>query len=153
MSRSASILGLFGCLTLALGCNLLTGADDITLGDGEGAESAGSSSESGSGSNAGPTSGPSTGTQAGPTTGPGVGPTVGPSSGSESGSTGSGQVSCDYPAGPYGKQAGLVLDPNFVVEAYLEGSSAPSMVTGQDLFDCQGQDGTKALLITTSSLT
>ena len=124
------------------GCHLLTGANDLTLEDGEGA----ASSESGPGSTASQASTQSTGSES-----TGSGSQLA-SSGSE-GSTTSGPINCDYPAGPYGRQAGLVLDPDLAVEAYLEGASGPSMVTAQDLFDCQGQNGTKALLITTSSLT
>jgi hypothetical protein len=142
-----STLGRWGLFAFALGCNALTGADEIDLGDETDTSEGGSTSSNATSVTTGQSSGGESG----------LGGQNSSSSGGATASAGGGTVTgpvvCDYPSGPYGRQAGLILDPTFSVQAYVEGSNAPTTVTAADLFDCQGQGGTKALLITTSQLT
>jgi hypothetical protein len=76
-----------------------------------------------------------------------AGPTGGPTTGPTSGPTTSGPTQCEYPAGPYGLQAGQRLDPSLSWQGYRANGSSVESISIVDLFDCDGSKNIDAVLI------
>src|SRR6185436_8709575 len=105
----AFFMTLFRCATalfLLAGCNMVTGADDLTIGRGD-HKDRGIVMDGSGGAGGGATVGP----------GPGAGGmTVGPGAGGDTTSTTTttttGADPCVYPVGPYGVAVGQTVPPN-----------------------------------------
>ncbi len=162
--------------SLLLGCNLMTGVDNLSIEESDEPSDGGSPStgngSSGDGNNTGtggqttaPTSaqtstGSDTATSATNTTsttsttatgGPGNG-TTNTGDGVQQ-STTSGMQSCEYPGGPYGNTANKILSPNSSWTGYAPGGSSTTSLTAEDLFDCDGSKGINAVIFTMAQTT
>ena len=56
-----------------------------------------------------------------------------------------------YPAGPYGTGVGKVVNPGLAWKGYLPGVSTVSVITPQDLWDCDGSKGIDAIMFDVSA--
>ncbi len=139
-------LAVWTCIGLAApvfgACNMVTGADGIVIADEDDDET------SGAGQGGATTAGP------GATNGAGGDPsTVGAGGMATSSGTqgvGAGPTSCEYPAGPYGVGQGQVVPPTISWQGYAPGASAPSTITMESLFDCDGSKNINAIVVDTS---
>ncbi len=147
-------------LVATTGCNMLTGADDMTLTledddpvEGQGAGTGSSSGEGGSGASTSSGGGAGAGdttTSTGTTTsggGSGAGDTTG---GGGNTTTTTEPQPCEYPPGPYGVAVGQTVPPNLSWQGFTPGSDVATTVTIQDFFDCDGTRGIDAVLFDTS---
>lgn len=132
----------------AAACNMVTGADDVRFSDDD---DDGGSSSGGSSSAANGVGGAAAAQQAAT----GVGGATNASSSNTAATTGTmgagaGPTNCEYPAGPYGVAQGATVPPSLSWQGYAPGSSTPSTISIQDLFDCDGSRGIDAIIIDTS---
>ena len=154
----ASILALLFAGTW-LGCNVLTGADELMVseevGEGGGAGWGGQSttpagvgiggwggSENGQGGtgNVGNTG------ATGATGGFGAGSSTG-----GSGGVGAGPTGCPWPSGAIGNTVGMTLPQGLTWQGYRDGSSAVETISVEDYFDCDGTRGINAVLFSSQS--
>jgi len=78
---------------------------------------------------------------------------AGCSSGSGNGSAGGASgTACTLPSGPYGTNAGDVIDPNLEWQGYVNDSGQTTTVHLRDYYDCDGSRGVRALVIDESAL-
>jgi thiol-disulfide isomerase/thioredoxin len=54
---------------------------------------------------------------------------------------------CVYPSGPYGTDVGKVIDPSYVWQGFVPGSSTVSTIKITDLYDCDGSKGINAIVL------
>lgn len=170
MRRTALLLSSF-----LVGCNLMTGVDNLSLeGETESAEGGSSSNGIGNGNSGNGNGSGSGGTTAGPTsaqtTGAGGNATNtsnaanstaagGPGNGTTNTgdgvqqSTSSGMQACEYPAGPYGNTSNKILSPSESWTGFAPGGSSNATLTAEDLFDCDGSKGINAVIFTTAQTT
>lgn len=142
---------------LLLGCNLLTGADDLRAGrdddDDDVQHTTSETVPAGGGGGAGNTAVGAGGTQAGgqaPTGGQGTG--AGPSQGGTGqGGTGAGPTECMWPPGPYGIDVGQTLPEALSWQGYRAHSSAVEVISITEYFDCDGSQGIHAVLLSSQS--
>ena len=155
--------------TLLVGCNLMTGVDNLSIEESdETSEGGGGSGSNGNGNtnastNTGTTTNGSTSAQtsttgAGATNATSTTASGGPSNGTTTGdgvqqSSSSGMQACEYPTGPYGNTANTILSPNSSWTGYAPGGSSATTVTAEDLFDCDGSKGINAVIFTMAQTT
>ncbi len=59
---------------------------------------------------------------------------------------------CAYPEGPYGVEKGDVVPPDLEWQGYRPGDSEPSTISIREMYDCDGNKGINALLVSTSKI-
>ena len=126
LSRVASVSAMLGAMSL-MACNSVTGAGDLRLKDpDEFDEDDGDDTDSNNN----------------------------PSGGSTNPTTGGGATACKYPAGTYGNQLNDVVSPELTWQGFAEGSKAETELSDikiSDYYDCDGKQGTNAVLILQSA--
>lgn len=147
MSKNDKLkLAVWACIGLAtpafVACNMVTGADGIVIAADD--DDDGSGAGQGGAATAGP----------GATNGAGGDQTVtgagGMTTSSGSQGVGAGPTNCEYPMGPYGVAQGQVVPPTISWQGYAPGASAPSTITMESLFDCDGSKNVNAIIVDTS---
>lgn len=130
-------------------CNMVSGADDLAIGNDDDDDDGGGTGASTTGSSmvAAGVGGAGVGGMGTTVAANGVG---GMTTSSAMTGAGAGPTECVYPAGPYGVGPGQTVPPNLSWNGFAPGSSAATTFTAEDLFDCDGSRGIHAVVVDTS---
>jgi len=61
------------------------------------------------------------------------------------------KIACTYPTGPYGVDIGSIPKPTLSWQGYAEGASVVSTIRLQDLYDCNGDQGVRVIVLAQSA--